>query len=202
LKILLSFGLEGVKAMSQLLDWLSSGDLRSDGLANEAARLILQNPDLLGDLLNGLNHPDEVIRGHTADALEKVARARPDLFVGHLSDLAAIAESDDVAMVRWHIAMILGHLAGFEGVVDQSAPLLLRLLEDPSVFVKSWAIVSLCIFARKSPEWRQEILNGIARLQSDPSIAIRSKVRKAVNLLVNEAAPFPKGWVKSDAFQE
>ena len=187
---------------SHLAGWLSSGDLRSDGLANEAAQFILQNPDFLGDLLAGLNDPDEAIRGHAADALEKVARARPDLVINHLMELVLIAESDGVAMVRWHIAMILGHLAGFEGVVDQTAPVLLRLLDDPSVFVKSWAIVSLCIFARKTPEWRQEILNGIASLQSDSSIAIRSKVRKAVNLLLDEAAPFPKGWVKSDVFQE
>jgi hypothetical protein len=188
--------------MSQLLGWLSGGDLRSDGLANEAAQFILQNPDLLGDLLAGLNDPDEVIRGHAADALEKAARSRPDLFVSHISELVLIAERDGVAMVRWHIAMILGHLAGFEGVVDQTTPVLLGLLQDPSVFVKSWAIVSLCIFARKAPEWKREILNGIAPLQSDSSIAIRSKVRKAMNLLTNEAMPFPKGWVKSEVFRE
>lgn len=187
---------------SHLAGWLSSGDLRSDGLANEAARFILQNPDLLGDLLAGLNDPDEVIRGHAADALEKVARVRPDLFAGHLTELVLIAESDSVAMVRWHIAMIFGHLAGFEGVVDQTAPVLLRLLQDSSVFVKSWAIVSLCIFARKAPEWSHEILNGISSLQSDSSIAIRSKVRKALSLLTNEAAPFPKGWIKSDIFED
>jgi HEAT repeat protein len=190
-----------VKTMSQLLGWLSGGDLRSDGLANEAAQFILQNPDLLGELLVGLNDPDDVIRGHAADSLEKVARIRPDLLAGHLSELISSAEGDCVAMVRWHIAMILGHLAGCEGVVNRATPVLLRLLEDPSVFVRSWAIVSLCILARRAPERRREILNAVARLQSDPSVAIRSKVRKAMNVLTDDRMPFPQGWVKSEAFK-
>jgi HEAT repeat protein len=74
---------------------------------------------------------------------------------------------------------------------------LLDLLNDESVFVTSWAIVSLCILGRKYPKWKDEILDAVAALQSDPSIAIRTKVRNALVLLSEETAVFPKGWVKS-----
>lgn len=183
--------------MSQLLGWLSGGDLRSDGMANEAAGFVLQNPDLLDELFAGLRESDDVIRGRTADALEKVARARPDLLVDRLGELIAVVESDHLPMVRWHVAMILGHLACYEEVVDQVTPTLLGLLEDGSVFVRSWAIVSLCIIGRKYPGWNAQIVNQVVLLQADVSVAVRSKVRKAVNLLTDETVSFPEGWIKS-----
>ena len=92
---------------NQLLDTLSGGDLRSDGMANE---IVLANEELFEDLYDGLGEEDEVVRGRTADALEKVARSRPDLLLDHLQDLIRTAHSDPIAMVRWHLAMILGHL--------------------------------------------------------------------------------------------
>jgi hypothetical protein len=70
--------------VNQMLTWLSGGDLRSDGMANEAAQFVLENPQIIDDLMVGLNEPDDVIRGRTADALEKVARERPDLLIDHL----------------------------------------------------------------------------------------------------------------------
>ena len=57
--------------MNQLLNWLADGDLRSDGSATEVADLVLKNPHLLADLLEGLDEPNEVVRGHTAHALER-----------------------------------------------------------------------------------------------------------------------------------
>jgi HEAT repeat protein len=146
-------------------------------MANEAAEFVLQKPDLFDELHAGLSESDDVIRGRAADALEKVARARPDLLVDRLRELIAVLESDKLAMVRWHVAMILGHLACYEEVVEQVAPTLLRLLEDGSVFVRSWAIVSLCIIGRKYPGWKEQIVNQVGLLQSDSSAAIRSKVR-------------------------
>lgn len=52
--------------MNQLLEWLSGGDLRSDGMANEAADFVLAHPELLGELLAGLDQPEDLIRGRPA----------------------------------------------------------------------------------------------------------------------------------------
>ena len=184
--------------MSQILEWLSGGDLRSDGLADEVATAVLKSPELFDDLYAGLSEPDDVIRGRTADALEKISRQRPDLIVDHLPELVSLSSSDQVPMVKMHLGMIFGHLALYEQHIDTLRSALFELLDDESVFAKSWAIVSLCIIGRIYPPESQRIVNRISQLQGDSSVAIRSRAGKALNILTNPSASFPKGWIKSE----
>jgi hypothetical protein len=188
--------------LNQILSWLKGEDLRSDGEASEVAAFVLANPRVFDDLLVGLSVSDDIVRGRTSDALEKIARSRPDLLVDHLDMLIQVAESDPVPMVRMHMAMIFGHMVIFEEKVDQLMAVLLELVDDRRVFVKSWAIVSLCIIARKDPGNNELIVSSIAPLMDDKSIAIRSRTRKAMVVLMNEDAPFPQGWVKSELLTE
>jgi HEAT repeat protein len=188
--------------VSQLLGWLSGGDLRSDGMANEVVKVVLENPGLFDELFAGLSEPDDVIRGRAADALEKVCRSRPDLFVDRLSELFQTVRWEQVVMARFHIAMILGHLALHGDLVDDIAEVLLSLLEDESAFVRSWAIVGLCIVGRRSPAMAGEIVTRISSLERDASAAVRSRARRAITLLIDENAPFPKGWIKSQHLTE
>jgi HEAT repeat protein len=184
--------------MNQILEWLSGGDLRSDGLADEVAAAVLKSPDLFDDLYAGLSESDDVIRGRTADALEKITRLRPDLIAAHLPEVIDLSKSDRVPMVKMHLGMIFGHLALYEEQIDTLRSALFDLLDDESVFAKSWAIVSLCIIGRMYPQKIDRIVNRISQLQEDNSVAIRSRARKALNILTNPSASFPKGWIKSD----
>ena len=184
--------------MNQILEWLSVGDLRSDGMADEVSTAVLQSPELFDDLCAGLSEPDDIIRGHTADAIEKIARSRPDLIIEHLQELVTLARNDPVPMVKMHLAMTFGHLALYEEQIDTLRSALLDLLDDESVFTKSWAIASLCIIGRIYPQYNQSIVNRISQLQRDSSIAIRSRTGKALNILTNPSASFPKGWIKSE----
>lgn len=184
--------------MNQILHWLSAGDLRSDGLSNEIVKIVIQQPYLIADLIDGLDHPEAIIRGHTADALEKIGRSHPELLLIYLPKLLSSSQQDSVAMVKMHLAMIFGHLAIYVEQVEELVSALLKLLQDESVFAASWAITSLCILGRKYPDQRDLILRQIMALQRHDSVAIRSKVKKAIHLLTNENAPFPKGWIKSE----
>lgn len=188
--------------MNQILNWLSGGDLRSDGMADEAATFVLENPQVFDDLFAGLRAPDDVVRGRAADALEKIAREQPDLLIGHLTHLKEIAETDPVPMVKMHLAMLFGHLIACNQDIAEIKSILLHLLQDDRVFTRSWAIVSLCILAREFPLERNNIVEHIAPLQADNSVAIRTRAQKALNLLTNENAPFPKGWIKSQHFSD
>ena len=183
--------------MNQVLEWLSGGDIRSDGLSSDVASLVLKNEGLYDELLEGLFLEDDLIRGRAADALEKVARLRPDLLVDDLALLIKVGQEDPVPMVRWHIAMIFGHLALYEEHTDQLTRALLDYLQDTSVFVKSWSIVSLCIIGRIYSSENKRIIEAVVPLEWDSSVAIRSKVKKAIPLLMNDRMPFPKGWIKS-----
>ncbi len=139
-----------------------------------------------------------MVRGRTADALEKIARSRPDLLIDHLAALIQLGRSDNVAMVRWHIAMLLGHLVVYERMVGQIYPMLIDMLRDRSVFSRSWAVVSLTILARVHPLYRDEIILAVSRLQWDSSAAVKSRVRMALAALADSEAPFPAGWCKSE----
>jgi hypothetical protein len=171
-------------------------------MANEAADFVLSNPAVFDELFEGLTVPDDVVRGRTADALEKIARTWPDPFRARIPKLIQIAKRDDVAMVKMHIAMLFGHLAIYEDKIDKLYDALLELLQAESVFARSWAIVSLCIIARKYPEKSDSIVNRLVQFKNDESAAIRSRVKHALHLLTNRSASFPKGWIKSEHLQE
>lgn len=184
--------------MNQLLDWLSGGDARSDGEANQVAALVLQNPVAFEDLYACLSAADEVVRGRAADALEKVARLRPDLLRERLPELERLLKRDPAIPVRFHLAMLLGHLAGDEALVGRLTASLLAALDDDSPFVRSWAIASLACIGRLYPAHNSTITGAIAARQRDPSAAVRTRVRKALAALTNPGVPFPAGWVKSE----
>jgi HEAT repeat protein len=171
-------------------------------MANEAAAFVLSNPEVYPELYEGLSVEDDVIRSRASDALEKVARVKPELLKDKLPELIDIAKTESVPAVKLHLAMIFGHLAVYEAEKEELISILVHLLRDTSVFAKGWAITSLCILGRRYPEESQRILNEISSLQNDNSIAVRSKVRKAIVLLSDEDAPFVDGWIKSEHLQD
>jgi len=187
--------------MNQVLTWLSGGDLRSDGMANEVASFVLDHPNAFEDLYAGLYEAQDVVRGRTADALEKVSRRRPDLLVDHFPEMVILAGTEHVPLVKMHLAMIFGHLAVYPELIGQLLPPLKDLLDNDSVFTRSWAITSLCIIGRKYPQECQPIINLLVPLQGDRSIAIRSRVRNGLRLLTDPNTKFPRGWIKSEHLQ-
>lgn len=186
--------------MNMVLDWLRAGDLRSDGDANEVVREVIAHPELFELLLEGLEVADDVVRGHSADALEKVSRSHPEMLAPHVRQLIKVAAEDRVAMVRWHLAMILGTLAALGYDTEPITAALIELLNDRSAFVKSWAIASLAIIGREHSQLGRDIVPAIAVLRNDRSIAVRTRVEKALAFL-EWGAPMPEGWVKAQALR-
>ena len=182
--------------MNEIIVMLSGGGLISDGRANEAADRVLANPELFDRLVEGLFESDVVIRARTAHALERISRTHPEMLQELLSKFIEMASNDPVPMVRWHIAMIFGNMLLSVETVEEIIPVLFRMLEDPSVFVKSWALVSLTILGRQHKSMRKRIADHIRPLLKDRSIAIRSKAIKAVKILENGAECIPTGWIK------
>lgn len=184
--------------MNQLLEWLTGGDLRSDGQASEVADLVLENHQLFDDLYAGLLVETDVVRGRTAHALERISRIQPELLVGHVNELVEVAKKDPLPMVRFHLAMLFGNLLIYQDQVEVIKSTLLEMMGDESVFTRSWVISSLCILGRKYPDEREAILQALAPGLRDDSIAIRSRTQKALRLLSDERQPFPQGWIKSE----
>jgi HEAT repeat protein len=183
--------------MNTLLQKLSGGDLRSDGRANDVAGEVARDPRLLEQLLDCLNEPNDVVRARAAHALERVSRTNQGLFPRLMPKLISASTRDRIPMVRWHLAMIFGNIASSMKDDRPVVSALLRLLKDESVFVRSWAISSLCIIGRRDKRWRRRIIGSIGALQDDKSIAIRVRAAKALKVLQNESEPLPVGWSKT-----
>jgi len=183
--------------MNDVLRMLTGGDLRSDGAADQVAEIVLENPDLFDDLFDGIAVERDLVRGRASHSMEKVSRTEPEMFLPHVHHLLQAADGENLPMARWHYAMILTNLAVFPDQADRFLPVLLEMLDDKSVFVKSWAISGLTVYARLYPEHIDKITSSIASQKGDKSIAIRSKVRNAMECLLDPTQPLPKGWVKS-----
>jgi len=182
--------------MNDLLAWLEGGDLRSDGASNQVAEAVLKNEALMPDLAEGLSAPDEIVRGRSMDAIEKVARTRPDLVLPVLLNILNLLHTEKTLLARMHAAMLFGHLALYEEVIPQVLPVLLKMLDEDSVFTQSWAITSLCIIARKYPQHHAQIIGRVHQLRDAPGAALRTRVRYALEVLDDNRKPFPKGWIK------
>ncbi len=182
--------------MTGFEEMLRVGDLRNDGLANEVVRILADRPELLPDLFSCLHSPQAVVRGHAADALEKVARIYPEGVGAQLDTLVRQATDDQVPMVRWHLAMVFGHLASIPASLQKTVPALTRLLRDPSPLVRSWAISSLCQAARSRPELSVPTARSISRLTSDPRPAVAKRAELALAALRDPESPLPRSWVK------
>jgi len=183
--------------MNSFTRTLSEGSLSSDGFANEVARIVIEQPALLPDLIEALLSPNPSVRGHAADALEKVSRTCPHEVVAFLPRIISSAINDNLAMVRWHLAMVLGHLSIVAQDLSEPQQTLLVLLGDDSPFVRSWAITSLCIIAKHSPSQLNSIAKRIAPLTSDSSTAVSKRAQTALRVLSDSDAPLPKTWIKS-----
>ncbi|HCB50396.1 MAG TPA: hypothetical protein DEP47_12970 [Chloroflexi bacterium] len=185
--------------MNTFLEMLQEGDLRSDGQADEVAEIVLEHPDLFGDLFAGLWEPDAVIRAHTAHALEKVSRHQPQLMAGRLPQLVTVARGDEVPMVRWHLAMILANLVVLREQTELIWISLLELLADQSVYVRCWSITGLTVIGKAYLDQREEIIRRLEPLCEDPSKAVNNRASKAVETLRNDSALIPKGWLKGQS---
>jgi HEAT repeat protein len=185
--------------MNEILKMLSGGNLQSDGKANEAADWVITHPYLFDQMVEGLFESDDVIRARTAHALERISRTHPEMVLRLLPQFIDIAITDPVPMVKWHLAMIFGNLPLPAEKVSGIVSTLFRMLDDPSVFVKSWTIVSLTILGRKHSTTRERIADKIRPLQNDRSVSIRTKVLKALKVLENDSEPIPTGWIKAGA---
>ena len=183
--------------MSSFDDLLAVGDLRSDGLANEVVRIVSSQPELLPNLVDSLAANNPAARGHAADALEKIARSHPAPFLEFLSTISRQATSDEVPMVRWHLAMLLSHVSAFPQAVSIATSTLRKLLNDPSPFVRSWAITGLAINAQRRPSSTQAAIRDLSPLTKDPSPAVAKRAKTALRALTDPKAQLPKSWIKT-----
>ena len=131
------------KEMSDILNKLQGGNLRSIGRANEVVQEIEDNPSLFHEVFSGLSDNDPVVRMRSADVIEKVSKNRPELLSGYSSKVISTLGSVSQQEVCWHMAQITPRLEYTKRQEMQIIGSLKRLLSHKSKIVRVSAMDAL-----------------------------------------------------------
>lgn len=179
---------------------LSGGDCRSLQGVEEVIAAIRTNPATFAALFECLFSDDEVVRMRAADALEKIARTQPTLFVNYRSRLLNDVAQIDQPSVQWHLAQILAEIELTPAQRARAAVTLKRNLKK----YDDWIVVNLTLealaqFARDDPHLRAEL---IPILREHQAATRRSIAKRAARLLDALAADQSKAITDESAHED
>jgi hypothetical protein len=172
--------------MTDLLDKLTGGDLRSIGRSQEVVADVLANPSLFGELVMGMLHSDPVVRMRAADATEKVTHSHPEWLQSYKTLLIEQVALSEQPEVRWHVCQLLPRLEltaeKHQAVID----ILEDYLGDKSSIVKTFTMQALADLAIKDVNLRPSIIKKIEALIATGTPAMKSRGKKLLKLLKKE----------------
>lgn len=178
-----------MRPVHSLLRSLRGGDRRSIGVANDAARAVLENPQLLGVLFAGLASNQETLRMRCADAIEKATRAQPHWLQPFKRTLLGTLATDPQKEVRWHVAALLTRLNLSAGEEERVYSVLLDYCNDPSSIVKTQAMQGLTDLAVRHPRRLPEVRRHIEELMVIGTPAMKARARKLLQQLCRAGTP-------------
>lgn len=173
--------------MHPLLQSLSGGDRRSVGESNRAVLAVLENPELIGVLFQGIETSDPVLRMRCADAIEKVTTNRPELLVPFKKKVLNRISKVEQQEVRWHVAPMLARLPLTETEETTVVNLLLSYTNDRSSIVKTMSMQALADIAIRSHRLLPEIKQHIEELSVIGTPAMKARSKKLLKSLAKES---------------
>jgi hypothetical protein len=94
-----------------ILSCLKGGDRRSIGQANQLAALAAKRPEIFGQLIERLWHPEPAVRMRAADAAEKASVEHKQLLHPFKAKLMELLTEATQQELRWHLAQMVPRLA-------------------------------------------------------------------------------------------
>ena len=185
-----------------ILAKLAGGDRRSLGHSAEVVAAVRRDPSLVPALALALEHPDPVVRGRAADALEKATRTQPAWLHPVKRTLLRAAQESRQAEVRWHLAQMLSRLALGRAERRTCVSILRTYLRDPSSIVRTFALQALADLAATDSSLRAEARATIESALAGGSPAMRARGRKLLACWPRDARPTtdtPKPASRKDA---
>ena len=172
--------------MSDILEWLKGGDLRSIGRSEEVVNAVLNNTDLFDDVIIGMTHDNPVIRMRASDAVEKITKDHPQLLAAHKDMILNKVSTSEQKEVRWHVAQILPRLDLTDDEVQTAVGILRGYLDDDSRIVRTFSMEALVGFIERQPEMALWVLNLVEDMIEDGSPAMKSRGKKLLARLRKE----------------
>lgn len=173
--------------MHPFLHTLSGGDRRSVGESNRAVLAVLECPELIGVLFQGLETPDPILRMRCADAIEKVTANRPELLLPFKKTILNRLSKLEQQEVRWHVAPMLARLPLTEAEEVTVVNVLLGYTNDRSSIVKTLSMQALADIALRSHRLLPGIKQHIEELSVIGTPAMKARGKKLLKSLAKES---------------
>ena len=165
--------------VASLIEKLRGGDLRSIGRSDEVVVDVLEAPERLDEVFEGLFHGEAVVRARSADALEKVCARRPEWFRSLVGRLIRDVATIDQKEVRWHVAQILGRVRLTARQRQSAVGILESYLENSdSQIVKVSALQALADLAASEPALRPRVVECAEMAIRSGSKSLKARARK------------------------
>ena len=170
--------------MSQILQKLKGGDLRSIGRADEVVQDILENPALFGEVFEGMLNDDPRVRMRSADAVEKVSSKHPEYLQPFKDRLINEVSKIRQQEVCWHVAQMFSYLEIDGTEKEQIVSILLSYLDTTkSKIVKVFSIQTLADLAEKDEVLRPVVIRKLEEIMATGSPAMISRAKKLIGML-------------------
>ncbi|UCE35888.1 MAG: hypothetical protein JSW00_09985 [Thermoplasmata archaeon] len=170
--------------MSQILQKLKGGDLRSIGRADEVVEDILKNPSLFGEVFKGMSHDDPKVRMRSADALEKVSSKHPEYLQPYKKRLISEVSVSDQQEVQWHVAQMFSYLKLTRKEREKVVSILFSYIDGTkSNIVKVFSMETLTELAESDDNLKPRVIGKIKKEIKSGSSAVVNRGRKLIKLL-------------------
>lgn len=158
---------------------LTGGSPRSLGRTEEVVRLVLDDQSRFGELFKTVFDDDEIIRLRAGDAIEKVARERPEWLTEYkkalLEEVAAIRQPS----VQWHLAQIFGEIELTAAEQRRATEVLLGNMEQSGDWIViCYTLDTLEKFARTDEHLRKGLLKLSRKYAADPRKTVAKRASK------------------------
>lgn len=170
--------------MSQALEKLKGGDLRSIGKSNEVVQDILKTPALFGEVFEGLLADDPVLRMRCADVIEKVSKVHPEYLQPYKDRLIKEVSEVNQQEVRWHLAQMFSYLELDREEITIVVNILSSWINsEKSKIVIVNSIQTLAEFAKKDKSIRPMVLRKLEDIIKNSSPSVVSRGNKLIKEL-------------------
>ena len=166
--------------MELILKKLKGNDRRSIGRSNEVVKEVFANPNLFGDLFEGMLSAAPIIRMRAADAVEKITSKHPELLQPYKSKIIQQVSKIEQQEVRWHVAQLFSRLLLTQRERCVVVGILYNFLKDKSKIVRTFSMQALADIAEKDVELRAPIIEKLVELTKTGSPAMKSRGKKVL----------------------
>ena len=164
--------------MSDVINMLEEGDLRSVGRVSEVIRLVIDQPGLFPETIRAMAHSDPGIRMRASDAVEKISRTKPEYLQPHKEFMLKQVSGSEQQEVRWHLAQIVPRLELSQKERSRVAEKLFAFLNDPSKIVQTNSLQALVDLAWEDDDLFPRVREAVETLADEGSPAVSNRAGK------------------------